>query len=293
MDHDELLRPLDFLERAFDILLIRSVRWPVGDWSVMKSSKFLAMNTPLPNFIIALAGRKYFIYHLTMDVKHDLAEIAALIGEPTRAVMLWSLVGGQARPASELAFYANVSAQNASAHLARLVEAGMLAVEARGRHRYYRLAGADIAHAIEALAALSPSAKETAGLPPTQTPDLKYARTCYDHLAGRVAVEMCAALEDKGYIEPDGTDFEITSNGEKLFRDLGMEIGELREQRRAFARKCQDWSERRPHIAGALGAAILDLMFQRGWIARVRSSRIVRVTANGKEDVYRLLKLAL
>jgi DNA-binding transcriptional ArsR family regulator len=228
-----------------------------------------------------------------MDVKTDLAEIAALIGEPTRVVMLWSLVGGQARPASELAFYANVSAQNASAHLARLVEAGMLAVEAHGRHRYYRLAGAEVAHAVEALAALAPSAKETANLPPRQTPDLKYARTCYDHLAGRVAVEICAALEDKGYLAPVDADFEITSKGEKLFHDFGIDVRELREQRRSFARQCQDWSERRPHIAGALGAAMLERMFQRGWIARIRSSRIVRITAKGREDVYKLLKLTL
>jgi DNA-binding transcriptional ArsR family regulator len=228
-----------------------------------------------------------------MNVKQDLAEIAALIGEPTRVVMLWSLLGGQARPASELAFYANVSAQNASAHLARLVEAGMLEVEAHGRHRYYRLAGAEVANAIEALAALAPSAKEMAGLPPRQTPDLKYARTCYDHLAGKAAVEICAALKDKGYLKPAGGDFEITSKGEKLFRDLGIEIGELRQQRRAFARQCQDWSERMPHLAGALGAAMLERMFQRGWIVRVRASRIVRVTTKGKEDVYKLLKLTL
>jgi len=228
-----------------------------------------------------------------MDVKQDLLEIAALIGEPTRVVMLWSLVGGEARPASELAFYANVSAQNASAHLARLVDAGWLTVESRGRNRFYRLAGAEVAHAIEALAALAPSAKEMASLAPRQTPDLKYARTCYDHLAGRVAVEICAALNNKGYLAPAGDDFEITGKGEKLFRGLGIDIGELRRQRRAFARQCPDWSERRPHLAGALGAALLEGMFQRGWIARVRSSRVVRVTAIGREDVYKLLKLTL
>jgi DNA-binding transcriptional ArsR family regulator len=228
-----------------------------------------------------------------MNVKRGLAEIAALIGEPTRVMMLWSLVGGQARPASELAFYANVSAQNASAHLARLVEAGMLAVEARGRHRYYRLAGAEVAHAIEALAALAPSAKEITNLPSRQTPDLKYARACYDHLAGRVAVEICAALENKGYLAPVGVEFEVTGKGEKLFHDLGIDLSELRQQRRAFARQCQDWSERRPHIAGALGAALLERMFQRGWIARVRSSRVLRVTAKGREDVYKLLKITL
>src|SRR5262249_53373487 len=137
-----------------------------------------------------------------MDVTKDLAEIAALIGEPTRVVMLWSLLGGQARPASELAFYANVSAQNASAHLARLVEAGMLTVESRGRHRYYRLAGAEVAHAIEALAALAPSARGMADLAPRQTPDLKYARTCYDHLAGRGAGRAFGAVCGQRRISP-------------------------------------------------------------------------------------------
>ena len=228
-----------------------------------------------------------------MDVKTDLAEIATLIGEQTRIVMLWSLLGGQARPASELAFYANVSAQNASAHLARLVEAGLLMVESRGRHRYYRLAGAEVAHAIEALAALAPSARKMTGLAPRQAPDLKYARTCYDHLAGRVAVEICAALNDNGHIREAGADYEITSKGERLFHDLGMDVGELRQQRRAFARQCQDWSERRPHIAGALGAAMLEQMFRHGWIAQVRTSRIVRVTNKGKEDIYKLLRLTL
>src|SRR5262249_31281052 len=132
-----------------------------------------------------------------MDVTKDLAEIAALIGEPTRVVMLWSLLGGQARPASEWAFPASVSARKASAHLASLLEAGMRTVEARGRHRYYRLAGAEVAHAIEALAALAPSAREMADLAPRQTPDLKYARTCYDHLAGRVAVGSLPARKGK------------------------------------------------------------------------------------------------
>ncbi|MCI0664232.1 MAG: transcriptional regulator, partial [Acidobacteria bacterium] len=98
---------------------------------------------------------------------------------------------------------------------------------------------------------------------------------------------------DKGYLAPVDAEFEATGKGEKLFRDLGIEIGELRQQRRTFARQCQDWSERRPHIAGALGAAMLEQMFRHGWIARVRSSRIVRVTAKGKEEIYRLLGLAL
>src|SRR5215471_14698959 len=247
MGRGGLRRRLDLVERTFNLLEKAFGVPPSGGLTRQFKSIARRRDSELKHLrIIALAAQECFIYHLTMDVTmeapagaiKDLAEIAALIGEPTRVVMLWSLLGGQARPASELAFYANVSAQNASAHLTRLVEAGLLAVEAQGRHRYYRLAGADIAHAIEALAALVPSARETAGLPQRQTPDLKYARTCYDHLAGRVAVEICAALKDKGCLNPVDADFEITDKGEKLFHDLGIEIDELRQQRRALARQC-------------------------------------------------------
>jgi DNA-binding transcriptional ArsR family regulator len=237
------------------------------------------------------------------DVKNELAEIATLIGAPVRTMMLWSLLGGEARPAGELAFYANVSAQSASAHLARMVEAGMLTVESRGRYRYYRITSPEVAHAIEALAALTPSANEmsasqggaymTAQLTRGQTPDLKYARTCYDHLAGRIAVEICAALESSGLLVAVERGFEVMPDGEVWFRKLGIEIGNLREQRRAFARQCPDWSERRPHLAGALGAALLEQMFRRDWIARVRSSRVIRVTAKGRTELDHLLGLAL
>src|SRR5262245_54792475 len=139
--------------------------------------------------IIDKVRSRCFIEDLTMDVEQELVKIAALVGEPARAKMLWNLLGGQARPAGELAYYANVSAQNASAHLAKLVDGGLLAVETRGRHRYYRLANLEVAHAVESLAALTSSGDTKSagnpGQPPrTQTPDLKFARTCYDHLAG-------------------------------------------------------------------------------------------------------------
>ncbi len=186
-----------------------------------------------------------------------LQEQRRLIGAPVRTMMLWHLSGGQARPAGELAFYANISAQNASAHLARLVEAGLLTVEARGRHRYFRIASPEVAHVIEALAALTPtsnemSANKLAQLPRGQTPDLKYARTCDDHLAGRTAVEICAALKNNRYLvassqggegSEGGEGFEVTPEGEMWFRKLGIEISNLRGQRRAFARQCLDWSE--------------------------------------------------
>ncbi|MGE0129884.1 MAG: ArsR/SmtB family transcription factor [Blastocatellales bacterium] len=240
------------------------------------------------------------------DVENELVEIAALIGEPARTMMLWNLSGGEARPAGELAFYANISAQNASAHLAKLVEAGLLTVEAQGRHRYYRITSPEVAHAIEALAALTPTSNEisasngaankAAPLPRGQTPDLKYARTCYDHLAGRIAVEICAALKNKRFLAAasnGGDGFEVTPEGEMWFRGLGIETDSLRRQRRAFARRCLDWSERQPHLAGALGAALLEQMFRQDWIARVRSSRVIRVTAKGRADLDKLIGLAL
>lgn len=125
---------------------------------------------------------------------------------------------------------------------------------------------------------------------------LKYARTCYDHLAGRIAVEICTALKNKCFLvaSSEGSEgFEVTPEGEMWFRKLGIEISNLRGQRRAFARQCLDWSERQPHLAGALGAALLEQMFRQDWIARVRSSRVIRVTTKGRADLEKLLGLAL
>ncbi|HKX32556.1 MAG TPA: helix-turn-helix transcriptional regulator [Blastocatellia bacterium] len=228
-----------------------------------------------------------------MDVIEDLAQVAQLIGEPVRAVMLWSLLDGQSRPAGELAFCANVSAQNASAHLARLVEAGLLTVTPQGRHRYYRIATPEVAHAIEAMVALAPSAGSAARLPKGQTPDLRYARTCYDHLAGRVAVELCQALERQQLLADGERAFTVSRAGARWFRQIGIEIDDLQRLRRPLARPCLDWSERRPHLAGALGAALLDQMFRRGWIARVRATRLIRITSEGRIELQRLLKLNL
>src|SRR5436190_22029796 len=198
-----------------------------------------------------------------MNVMADLVTVATLIGEPARAVMLWSLLDGQARPASELAFYANVSAQSASAHLAKLVEAGMLLAESRGRHRYFRIARPEVALAIEAMAALTPAAKQMSLMAPRQLPDLKQARTCYDHLAGKIAVNLCQAMQKSGWLTVAGEkEFEVTRKGVVKFRELGIDTEALRGERRAFARQCLDWSERQPHLAGAVGAALLDRIFE-------------------------------
>jgi DNA-binding transcriptional ArsR family regulator len=231
-----------------------------------------------------------------MEVENGLLKIASLIGEPARLTMLWELAGGLARPAGELAFYANISAQNASAHLSKLVEAGMLTVESRGRHRYYRIASPEVAHVIESMAVVAPpshQASKADRLPRGQTPDLKYARTCYDHLAGRAAVEICASLQNNHLLVSVGDDFEVTLEGDGWFRGLGIEVEPLRLQRRPLARRCMDWSERRPHLAGALGAALLEGMLRQGWIARVRTTRVIRVTDDGITALHSLLGLSL
>jgi DNA-binding transcriptional ArsR family regulator len=228
-----------------------------------------------------------------MDAKKDLTEIAALIGEPARISMLWTLIGGDARPASELARAAGVSAQNASAHLARLAKAGLLVVEAKGRHRMYKIAGPETAHAVEALAALAAFRRNLKKLPPGESSELKFARTCYDHLAGRAAVEICEAMKSRGYLIASGEDFQVTDEGEKWFSDFGLDVREIRQWRRMFARQCQDWSEQRPHLAGALGAAVLEQMVRREWIKRVRSTRVILVTAKGKKEVSKRLGVML
>jgi DNA-binding transcriptional ArsR family regulator len=231
-----------------------------------------------------------------MDVSSEIGGVATLIGEPARAVMLWSLLDGEARPAGELALQANVSAQSASTHLAKLLKAGLLSVERRGRHRYYRLGNPEVAHAVEALVALLPSARRpgSAAVPMwSRTPELAYARRCYDHLAGKVAVAIADGLLRKGWLVRAGKDFTVAEKGAHALCELEIDVAELATRRRVLARQCLDWSERRPHVAGALGGALLERLLARRWVASVRGSRILRVTLDGRAALNGLLSLGL
>lgn len=228
-----------------------------------------------------------------MNVENELSGVAFLLGEPARALMLWSLLDGQARPAGELAFFANVSPQSASLHLAKLTEAGMLSVTAAGRHRYYTIARPEVAHVIESMAALVPSAAKNKTLPRSVMPDFHVARTCYDHLAGKLAVEIIGALQGQNVLTSDKEDFVVTANGADWLREFGIEIKKLRRQRRAFARKCLDWSERQHHLAGALGAAIFQELLKRKWLVRSSTGRTVRVTLEGKKNFSNLFGINL
>jgi DNA-binding transcriptional ArsR family regulator len=229
-----------------------------------------------------------------VEVADDIAEIAALMGEPSRAMMLVALLTKEALPASELASQALISPQTASSHLSKLVAGRLLTVEQHGRHRYYRLASDDIGRAIESLAIIAPpppAAHNTQEDERLKT--VRYARTCYDHMAGKVAVAITRELEQREFLMRAGRAYEVTESGKEWFRNLLIDTDKLRTNRRAFALQCLDWTERQYHVSGALGAALLDRLLNLKYIARARTPRCIRVTIEGKRALNRLLNLNL
>jgi len=226
-----------------------------------------------------------------MDDEPGIPRIASLLADPARAKILRTLIDGTRRPAGELAYTANISAQSASAHLAKLVDGGLLAHEAQGRHRYFRLANAQVADAIESLASLSVAVRPRAPRSPLPSKSVPVqflnARTCYDHLAGETAVRVCEAMLKARWLTAEARDFRVTRLGEKELAALEVDLAAARRSRRVFARACVDLTQRRPHIGGALGAALLDLYVERGWILRARRSRVVTITPKGQEAFRR------
>ncbi len=229
----------------------------------------------------------------------NLARVAGMIGEPARAAMLAALLGGEWLTAGELARRAGVRPPTASEHLARLVDGGLIIRRSSGRHRYYALADGDVAAALEALARVAPptvaaarkgSAAATRG-EPVRERALRFARTCYDHLAGTLGVLLTDTLLEQGLVSARG--YEITAQGEAWLGGLDIDVDTLRRGRRTLARPCLDWSERRDHLAGAVGAAIAATMLERRWIVRLEGTRAVRLTLRGSEGLYRALRLEI
>jgi DNA-binding transcriptional ArsR family regulator len=235
---------------------------------------------------------------------YPVAVVAELIGEAGRAAILLALIDGRARTAGELALVAGVSAQSASGHLSKLVDGGLLVVQAAGRHRYYSLAGVEVAHAIEVLGLIATRPARGAGAgaggsagaigrrnsilagAAGSDADIYIGRSCYDHMAGRVAVGIARGLEERGVIRAFGErEYELGRGGRTWFAKLGVDVEALRGARRCFARRCLDWTERRPHLAGALGAALFSRMLELGWVARRRESRVVRITHLGEREL--------
>jgi DNA-binding transcriptional ArsR family regulator len=227
-----------------------------------------------------------------MSVEPEMAAVAKLIGEPARTAMLVALLGVAGLPAGELAARARITPQTASAHLAKLVEGAILEVRTVGRRRYYRIASPHVSVALEALAVIAQPPRSRTLRESEQIKVMRFARTCYDHLAGTLGVALTRALLERGMLLQHEETFEVTPRGELLLAEWGVQSLSLRG-RRAFARACLDWSERRNHLAGALGAAIASAFFARGWIARIPGCRGVRRTEDGRRALQRDLNLAL
>ncbi|MEZ5934130.1 MAG: helix-turn-helix transcriptional regulator [Alphaproteobacteria bacterium] len=212
------------------------------------------------------------------------AEIAALVGDPARASMLHALLDGRALTASELASVSGITPQTASGHLARLTEAGLMTVIKQGRHRYHRLASSNVAQMMESIMCVAAESQAPTRLPRTGPRDvaLRTARTCYDHLAGALAVALADAMIDKGLVELSDDAGVVTERGAAFIAMLGL--GDPSEgSKRVFCRPCLDWSERRPHLAGRMGSALRHHSFERGWIRRIGDSRAVTVTPKGQQ----------
>jgi DNA-binding transcriptional ArsR family regulator len=218
-------------------------------------------------------------------------EIASLIGDPTRAAILWTLLDGKAFTATELAIVAETSPQNISMHLTKLVQADLLSVESQGRHKYYKFSRKEIAYAIEALANLIPPPKNKQDLHKEKHSAIRQCRTCYDHLAGTVGVAITDCFLEQQLIVANDQMWEVSPKGQDWFLELGIDIEELKQKRRTFLRPCLDWSERRHHIAGSLAAALLDKMLSADWIRRTKNSRAIITTAKGQKEIYARLKL--
>ena len=216
-----------------------------------------------------------------MSFSASMSEIAALVGDRARGEMLSALVSGRALTAKELAYVAKITPQTTSEHLSKLVDAGILTFNTRGRFRYFRLASAAVSHMLEGIMTVAASRR----VPTFRDPTMARARICYDHLAGELGVAIADSLIKNGHLilGPDGG--EVTESGETFLADVGIDVMGSRRRRRAFCRPCLDWSERRYHLAGAIGAAIAERCFEMKWVKRIEESRALQITPTGEKGL--------
>ncbi len=228
-----------------------------------------------------------------MNVEDKFVSISALMCEPTRARMLWNLLDGRAYTASELSIVADTSPSSASNHLSRLLEAAIVKIEVQGRHRYYALSNSTVAYAIEGLANLANNNSAESAKKEPENYGVKYCRTCYDHLAGFVSVKIVEVLETKGYLAKSKNIYLVSEKGWKWFKFFNISKDALENNRRPVTRQCLDWSERRPHLAGQLGAAFLNKTLERRWFKKIEFSRELIITSKGRKELYDLLGVNL
>lgn len=225
--------------------------------------------------------------------ENNFITVASLLCEPSRAKIVWNLLDGRAYTASELALVSDLSPSSLSNHLSKLLEGNILRVDVQGRHRYYSFFNSDVAYAVEALANLGSD-----GLNATSNKELiktgvKYCRTCYDHLAGYVGVMITEAMIEQGYLVKSDKIYLVTKAGWDWFSQFGISEVDFKKSRRPLTRQCLDWSERRPHLAGNLGAVFLKKMLEKNWLKKVKFSREVVITSKGKQSLNDLLGVVL
>ncbi|MES0882835.1 ArsR/SmtB family transcription factor [Roseibium sp. SCP14] len=223
----------------------------------------------------------------------DIARIGALIGDPARANILVALMSGKALTATELAAEAGITGQTASSHLKKLMEGGLLTQAKQGRHRYFALSGPEVGATLEAIMGLAARKGHLRTRTGPKDPAMRAARVCYDHLAGDMAVRIFDSLQARGFLQvsSDKGGIGLTTAGESFVTDFDVDLDRLTAGRRPLCRACLDWSERRNHLAGSLGAALLDRFQEEGWLRREKNSRIVNISAQGSNELKKLFPL--
>ncbi|WP_339293288.1 winged helix-turn-helix domain-containing protein [Paenibacillus sp. FSL W8-0187] len=220
-----------------------------------------------------------------MYANPNAALVASLVSDASRAAILTVLLDGRYHPASELAYMAKIKPQTASFHLSKMVAANLVTVEQQGRHRYYGIQNQEVAQVMETLLSITPSVEIRSLNQASETEAIRQARTCYDHLAGNLGIQLTNSLLSAGVISEVEDQYMVTEKGENFFKEFQIDLSRVKRQRRSFAHRCLDWSERRHHLAGALGHALLERLLELHWIQRVPRTRAIQITPEGKEGL--------
>jgi DNA-binding transcriptional ArsR family regulator len=224
---------------------------------------------------------------------NNFISVTSLLCEPSRAKILWNLLDGRAYTASELALSSDLSPSSVSNHLSKLLKGGIVKVDAQGRHRYFSFANAEVAYVVESLANFAEDKPSTKVSKEIIKSGVKYCRTCYDHLAGYVGVKLTDTMIEKGFIKSSKNTYDVTEKGWKWFSTLNISEQNFVKSRRPLTRQCLDWSERRPHLAGQLGAVFLEEMLKNNWFKKVEFSRELIITSKGRKSIYDTLGISL
>ncbi|MGX6443490.1 ArsR/SmtB family transcription factor [Neobacillus sp. K501] len=228
-----------------------------------------------------------------MKASPNVAIVAALVSETSRAAILTALLDGRYHPASDLAQMAGIKPQTASFHLAKMLEANIVTVEKQGRHRYYGIRNQEVAHIMESLLSVAPPVEIKSFKHASENKGLRIARTCYDHLAGNLGVELTVALKNLGVLYEENNAFYVTEMGEAFFASFQINLEEVKKKRRSFSHKCLDWSERRHHLGGALGKALLERLLELNWVQRAPKTRAIKITNEGKNGLKEIFSIEI